>query len=1179
MIILLLPCTIPCNYGELVAAETVNQRSFTEENYTVDFVLDSDTEEEYNARIIIKNTGSSPIESWRLSLEFQEEISNIYNASISSHEGDTYIIKADTWNQDIPVNEEVSFGFSGSKSGSFSYPTSICIPNSLDNNRSKISTERYSTSFDIDSSWNDGCIVTTSITNKSEATIKDWLLEFSCNNKIESVWDATLISQSENKVIIQNPSYHQNMEPKETVTFQFQITSREGFTTPSNICLQAFGEGISAPVVPVEPKVTIEDIYIENEVMLVDETTTSRVSLSLNGMTSEDNYNVKIFSNTNDGWTFLGQLKDNGNLDVYGDEIKNDGVFSNYISLSCTEPGSHKLKFVVYENDEQVAEEIRTIIVVTNISDENFNQYDKLAKSISSCLNEYAASLKSDEKGNISDVIEYIYNIDTESQLINQINKISDFTAEVFLNSGLSFYVQLTDNRDMETMRRGSGEATTDTDQEIEQNIYYDYTLSKDVLLWSPFDTEWGNSDETDDVVDIVNESLGGNKLTLLSDARANVESLSHLDSYGLIILSTHGINGDWLVTGEEATNSAKYQRDILTGKISTFVNVNLQDGDSKSYFMVNSSWFSSQELAFPNSIILNNSCESTKTDKLWKAFQKNGAKTYLGYTGSVTNDYVTVETTEFISGLLCENKSVQESFECSFDAFYDDGEFMNILGAGNMKLPFGIMNPDFENKLHGWSKDGDGRVIAKLGDITPTSGNKMAIISTGLGYTLEKGSISQKAYIPEEATTITFDWNFLSEEFLEYIGSQFDNPFSVELSVSGENSRRDTVLELSVNKVAEMFEASESSPGNLIHVSPDISFDQGDVWMTGWQSQTVDLSKYAGEFVTLTFSVRDAADTEFTTAVLIDNIRFDAIFEMCGNAQSISDDYSASILRGKYAKNGNGKSYILYRPNDENYKEGFPKQAKKLKKIMKYRYGYTTNNQVIVKPVTNEKEFVSSWNSMTGIIDSVSLLFHSNYYALILSNERDRQNITCSSDKKVGTDPSAFYVGDLERKTIKTLNINGCNSGLLDAINVEITKTKGKFGAYTINGNIAQCFLNTQNISEVIAWDGSVSYYASGNPKLSRKQITFVTYTEELKDVRVYIPKRKKTTLSDILYRLPDSKLMDYQPNGKTTYYKKNGYSYVKYAYQKKISYPSTLIVPLGAPSYKYTTVIHKIS
>ena len=358
-----------------------------------------------------------------------------------------------------------------------------------------------------------------------------------------------------------------------------------------------------------------------------------------------------------------------------------------------------------------------------------------------------------------------------------------------------------------------------------------------------------------------------------------------------------------------------------------------------------------------------------------------------------------------------------------------------------------------------------------------------------------------------------------------------------------------------------------------------NISFDQGDVWMTGWQSQTVDLSTYAGEFVTLTFSVKDAADTSYTTAILIDNIQFDAIFEVCGNAQNISDDYSASILRGKYAKNSNGKSYILYRPNDEEYEEGgFTKQAKKLKKVIRYRYGYSTNNQVTLKPVTTEDEFVAAWNSMTGSMDSVNLLFHANYYALLLGDPDDFENITCSDDAKVGSDESAFYIGNLERKTIKSLNINGCNSGLLDAIDINFRK-KGKSWTYVIKGNLAQSFLKSQNVSEVIAWDGSMSYNpTTGNPKSSRTQGSFKTWTTELKDVRVYIPKRKKTTIADIIYRLPKSKISDYQPNGKTIYYKSSEKMYVKYEYQQQINYPSDMLVPIGAPQYTTSTVIHEL-
>jgi len=61
-----------------------------------------------------------------------------------------------------------------------------------------------------------------------------------------------------------------------------------------------------------------------------------------------------------------------------------------------------------------------------------------------------------------------------------------------------------------------------------------------------------------------------------------------------------------------------------------------------------------------------------------------------------------------------------------------------------------------------------------------------MGIISTGLGYTLEHGELKQRIFIPEYANKLIFDWNVLSEEFLEWIGSRYDDPFVVTITLEG---------------------------------------------------------------------------------------------------------------------------------------------------------------------------------------------------------------------------------------------------------------------------------------------------------------------------------------------------------------------------------------------------------
>ena len=40
--------------------------------------------------------------------------------------------------------------------------------------------------------------------------------------------------------------------------------------------------------------------------------------------------------------------------------------------------------------------------------------------------------------------------------------------------------------------------------------------------------------------------------------------------------------------------------------------------------------------------------------------------------------------------------------------------------------------------------------------------------------------------------------------------------------------------------------------PGDLVYVSPGIVFDQGDVYMTDWQTITFDVSQYQGQRITL---------------------------------------------------------------------------------------------------------------------------------------------------------------------------------------------------------------------------------------------------------------------------------------------------------------------------------------
>src|SRR5262249_49879660 len=103
-------------------------------------------------------------------------------------------------------------------------------------------------------------------------------------------------------------------------------------------------------------------------------------------------------------------------------------------------------------------------------------------------------------------------------------------------------------------------------------------------------------------------------------------------------------------------------------------------------------------------------------------------------------------------------------------------------------------------------------------------------------------------------------DWNFFSEEFKEYCGSQYQDYFHV--TFGGTDLQKTTVDDLCYD------------PGTtLVHVD-GLKFDVGDVWKTGWKSQSIDVTALAGTTDVLTFAAGDVGDSIYDTVILVDRMR-----------------------------------------------------------------------------------------------------------------------------------------------------------------------------------------------------------------------------------------------------------------------------------------------------------------
>jgi len=159
-----------------------------------------------------------------------------------------------------------------------------------------------------------------------------------------------------------------------------------------------------------------------------------------------------------------------------------------------------------------------------------------------------------------------------------------------------------------------------------------------------------------------------------------------------------------------------------------------------------------------------------------------------------------------------------------------------------------------------GWFLSGDGSVISQLGPIAPYEGCHMGMISSGGGSIGGASSALEQTFkVPAGTTTLTIHYNFVSEEYWEWVGSIYNDVFNATLHTP----------EGSVEIAFESVNTATWYPVS------GIDFPGGDstCGQTGWLKASVDVSQYAGTDDTLTLTVHDVGDTIYDTVVLLDAV------------------------------------------------------------------------------------------------------------------------------------------------------------------------------------------------------------------------------------------------------------------------------------------------------------------
>jgi hypothetical protein len=665
------------------------------------------------------------------------------------------------------------------------------------------------------------------------------------------------------------------------------------------------------PITPPPGEISIGEFTITPDGIFVNEAAELLVRLIVPANVTLVDSSVKLVRVDNDNKPIgeIGLLFDNGDLSN-GDEILGDNVFSGIFSLTETSVGDVKLRVdAKYKEGDQTGDgstSVKTLKVYSDLTSKEFNDIvntqttaaDKVSEFLSgnvenmpTAINQTVDWLKSqtevesaESDGSTSIRIKY------KSGLYGgMIVSVEDANGNVHTKGG---YVPEGDRRKtksipVEKQTTGTYFAPSRT---ISKAAKFDAELdpkiigNRNVLIYAPFESYFP-VDMRPTLVNILNSTEFEFEITTYTDQNATVSALENMTAYGLVIFDTHGSGGKEFGTGEIVdTNSTaykdKYKAMLKAGKLAIWKNVTISITggvkNKKDLYAIRAPFISGLAGKFPNSVIFNGSCESTIAADLQNAFIGKGAKTYYGFNKVVNVTFCALAADSAVKRLAKDLKTTSESFIGGSDPQSPNATF-EIKGANDVHYPDDLINGDFEfGKLDGWTKAGDGRVISKLAFVSPTGGNYMGIISTGLGYTTATGSIFQTFTVKNTESTLTVKWNFLSEEFLEYIGSQFQDYFRIIIKTP--DGAENILLSKTIDGIAADFGArynppDDITPGNLVSVSPGIVFDRGGVYMTDWQTSTFDVTAYRGKRITLILAAGDVGDSIYDTAILLDDI------------------------------------------------------------------------------------------------------------------------------------------------------------------------------------------------------------------------------------------------------------------------------------------------------------------
>jgi subtilisin family serine protease len=184
-------------------------------------------------------------------------------------------------------------------------------------------------------------------------------------------------------------------------------------------------------------------------------------------------------------------------------------------------------------------------------------------------------------------------------------------------------------------------------------------------------------------------------------------------------------------------------------------------------------------------------------------------------------------------------------------------------MGSGRLDAFEAVFNGSFEDNTNGWKAQGTAGALGNLGPLLARDRMKMGFLSSGPDDAQVQTTLDQVFTVQAGVTSIPlkFDYNFVTEEYPEFVGTAFNDNIRIVLMAPDGTER---------------LLAYEEVNSALFTPLNGIDFPGGDLTLgtTGWKTliTTIPVAIGLGKY---SIRVRDEGDGIYDSNLLIDNIRF----------------------------------------------------------------------------------------------------------------------------------------------------------------------------------------------------------------------------------------------------------------------------------------------------------------